>query len=286
VRTLSAYYDLAVGPVSYDVIPFLIQAKMAQEDADCDALQVVIVPDKHGVAGMFRDKTALYDAAEMDWRLWHIVVPACRLAGATATVVQDWAQANAIDGVAVWPHDWNAQTLANAHHHAKPIIEAARKGRRIPKLRASEHARRCVAMWMPEGRVTATLRNTYEPDRNADHLLSVTVGNKDVMVVEDTVDALIRGSGYAELDLDLRMAVYERAHLNLHVNGGTAQLCWYSDAAFLQFDAGGPSEVWARHWEWLGLRQGDQLPWANPNQRLVYGRANNRDVVTMAKEFA
>lgn len=279
MKTLTAYYDLAVGPVSFDVISFLIQARMAQEDAGCDTLQVVIVPHSAGIAGMFRDKTALYDAAEMDWRLWHIVVPACRLAGALPAVVDGWAIAEAMAGDAVWPTDWRRQSLKRAHHHAREIIAAARKGRAIPKLRASEHARRSVAHWMPPGAITVTCRQTYDDARN---MTRQKLNHPDAIHIDDTQTALARGYGYAEFDLDLRMAMYERARMNIHPNGGPVHLCWFSDARFIQFDAGRPAADWAAHWEWLGLKEGGQLPWARPDQRLVYGPVDVDEVTKWA----
>jgi hypothetical protein len=106
--------------VSYDFATWLIAAEMARVDAGAERLHVLILPDANGVGGWFRDKTALYDLEEMHWRLWHLVLPLCRLIGAT---------------VGVLPHEWVPAARRDEYeqtisHHAGGIIAAARGARR------------------------------------------------------------------------------------------------------------------------------------------------------------
>lgn len=279
MKTLTAYYDLAIGPVSFDVLGFLVQARMAQQRLGADALHVVIVPKAGGVGGLFRDKTALYDAAEMEWRLWNIVIPACRLVKATVTLAQDWEHAERINSGIVWPPDWRRQTLGAAHHHAREVIAAARAGERIPRLTASFHALRMVQVWFASmGRpvVTLTRRATYDDARNSNAAAwDALAAHADehgfaVVDIQDTAQALRHGSGYAELSLDLRMACYQMAAMNWHANGGPSALCWYSHAPFVHVAAAWPPQDWARHYAWLGLEVGQQLPWARDDQILLY----------------
>jgi len=282
LRTLAAFYDLAIGPVSFDFIPFLVRAKMAAEDAGCERLHVVIMPDPKGVGGMFRDKSNLYDAHEMHWRLWNLVIPACQLIGATVTLATGPEQASRLHGDAVFPADWNAQSLKNKQYLVRPIVEAARAGRVIPRLKASEHAKRSVRHWLStSGRnlATITLRNTYEPGRNADRAAYHAIADAleldyhRVIRIEDTADELRNGQGYAGINLDLRMACYELAAVNVIGNNGPAQLLWFSDASFIEFEAAMPFKDWKKFWqEHIGMDvdAGEQLPWARPDQRFVY----------------
>ena len=292
MKTLTAFYDLAVGPVSYDVITWLIRAMLAREDAGCEALHVVVVPNAAGVDGMFRDKLALYDADEMHWRLWQLVLPACRLAGATVTLATDWAQARKLAQGDVWPANWCHQTLADRvrAHMWGPIVAAARAGRTIPTLQASGHARKHVrSLFARSGKpvVTCTLRETYEPARNADLAAWDTFRRSiedrwQVWVLRDTARALEAGAGYGELVLDLRLALYQEAAVNLHCHGGPAALSWFSGAPFLAFGVGLPEPYAVVHRS-QGMAIGEQLPWATPQQRLIYAPPS-ADI--LAREFA
>lgn len=280
MKTLTAFYDLAVGPVSYDVIPFLVQARMAAEDAGCDDLHIVIVPDAKGVDGMFRDKLHLYDAAEMHWRLWNLVIPACRLIGASVTLATDWAQAKSLAVGNVWPEDWDRQSPQRRHYFMRPILDAARSGRTIPTLKASKHARRNVAAYFKSfGRpvVTITNRNTYEDERNTSsaalELAAALRENCSAVMIDETLDELARGYGYGGINLDLRMAMYECASMNIIGNNGPAVLLWFSAAPYMHMSAAMPFDRWRAFWEThIGLDVGakEQLPWAKENQTLIY----------------
>lgn len=283
MKTLTAFYDLAVGPVSFDVIAFLIQAKSAMQDQGCERLHVVIVPDVNGVDGMFRNKLALYGAPEKHWRLWNIVIPACRLVGATMTLATDWQQAERLQGDAVWPDDWRKQSLRNRHHLTRPIIERARHGQPVPWLRAMDYACQKVREFIAiDGRpmVTVTIRNTYDASRNTDQALCGDIarilgGAYQVMQLRDTSDALSAGQGYGELNLELRVALYQAAVMNIQPHGGTSVLCWFADAPFLMFmdhsQSANCGKVWTDN---TGLNMGEQLPWARPDQRIVYQEAS------------
>jgi hypothetical protein len=177
--------------------------------------------------------------------------------------------------------------LRKAHHHAREIIAAARAGAAVPLLEATAHARAVVGEYLRRFEkpvVTMTLRNTYDAARNADvgrweSVRELLRHRCDVIGIADTAQALRSGIGYAELDLDLRLALYQGAAMNLHCHGGPAELCKFSDAPYVMFDAASPAADWQKHWEWLGLKRGDQMPWAGANQRLVYGPVNVQDAV-------
>lgn len=281
MKILTAYYDLSVGPVSFDFVVFLIKAEMARQRAGADKLQVVIVPDPNGVGGMFRDKTALYSLDEMHWRLWNICIPACQLLGAGVALAQDWAQAKQMSTGFFFPVDWDRQTLKNRRHLVGDIITAAKVGTAIPMLRAPVFARERVRdfykiLGLPV--VTMTLRSTYMDERNSnreqwmkarDHIWSRGFAP---LLLEDVGVALQKGGGYGELNLAVRMACYELAALNMQSNNGTASLCWFGAADYRMFDAGvGES---AAEWKGLFVDQdlplGTQWPWATPQQKIVY----------------
>lgn len=278
MKVLTAFYDLAIGPVSFDFVPFLVRAKMEAGDR---RLHVVIVPDPKGLGGMFRDKSNLYDVHEMRWRLWNLVIPACGLADASVTLATDWEQARTLATGEVWPPDWDRQSLKAKRYVPRVVLDAAKAGRAVHRLHASPHALRCVGEYFgSKGKpvVTITSRNTYEPGRNTSRsfaeLADALVPRYSVVPIEDTVDELRRGFGFGGINLDLRMACYQLAHTNIIGNHGPAQLLWFSDSKFLQFNAAMPFKDWKRFWiDHIGVNVDacEQLPWATPHQRFVYG---------------
>lgn len=281
MKTLAAFYDLAVGPVSFDVVAFLVKAQMAAEARRCCRLHVVIVPDPNGVGGVFRDKLQLYDLNEMQWRLWNIVIPACQLAGATVTLAASRAQALSTKADEHWPDDWRDQSLAKRHHLIGPLIEAAKAGAVIPRLTASAHALAKVGAYyhsLARPVVTMTRRQTYDRARNSDagewdlFERQLRRAGYAVVTLHDTAVALEQGSGFGELNLDLRMACYQLACQNVIGLNGPAALLWFSGAPFAMFDAPSPGHAEWPSWEAYKLH-GAQLPWATPQQRIFYDRA-------------
>lgn len=272
-QVLTAFYDLAVSPVSWDFIGWLIRALMEAQRRGTLALHVVIVPKEDGLGGFAR-RWGEHDAAATWWRLWHIVIAACPLASATVTLAATRAQAEAMRCEPCWWPQGKA-------HFIRPIVDAARQGQTVPQLSATPAAARYVNAWLGEKArpiVTLTERHqSTDPARNSNRPMWAWLcqwleeRGYRVIRLRDSNDALAAGQGYAELDPDLRLALYERAHLNCIGNNGPSQLLWFSAAPYLMFNAALPAEPWRAHWqEHQGLATGQQLPWAKPYQRLVY----------------
>ena len=282
--TLTAFYDLEISPVSYDFVVFMVKAELARRELKLKKLHVVIVPFADGMGGMFRDKSQFYDEHEAKWRLWNICIPACALIGASVTLATDWEQAAKLEeGGIGWPKDWNMQTLRTRPHLIGGIITAAKAGVEIPTLRCSDHARRVVRKLFQGRRiVTMTQRHTYLNGRNTVPSewaqAQEYISGKDcaVVMIKDVGTALAQGGGFAELSIDLRMAMYEEAELNLVANNGCASLCWFSDRPYRMFDAGvGDTR---REWEGLfveqGLPWGSSFTWSSTQQRIIYKRSS------------
>lgn len=294
MTVLTAYYDLAVGPVSFDFVVFAIKAEMAREKAKADKLHLIIVPFERGVAGMFRDKTAFYDEHEMRWRLWNICVPAAQLLDAHVTLAPDWTQAKRLAQVC-WPSDWDRQTLKDRRHLVGDVITWNRGGAPVPELLPSMHAGRKVEeafKRLGKPVVTMTLRSTYLKERNSDlgawdrarrHIESKGYA---VVILQDTDVALSQGNGYGELNLDVRMACYDKAALNLQANNGAASLCWFGTAPYRMFGAGVPAEEWNGLFVKQGLPLGTTWPWAKPGQKLVYGPTSADQIIAEFDQWA
>jgi hypothetical protein len=270
--TLVAFYDLEHGPVSFDFVTWLVRAMKEQEACGCERLHVVIVPKEDGLGGFSRN-WGKHDEHAARWRLWHIVVASCPLANATVTVAATRRQAedmNSPPGRFWWPQ--------GKAHFMGPLVTAARKGQAIPKLRATEAARRYVKEMLSttdRPLVTMTLRQQdTDPARNSNHeaweaFAFHVCGTHRVIELHDTNVALGEGRGYAELDTDLRLALYEQAAMNFIGNNGPQELLKFSAAPYRIVGLG--LESWREHFrKYFHMEYGQQLPWGGAQQRLVY----------------
>lgn len=262
-QALTAFCDLQFCPVSFDFVTFLLRAKLEAGDRK---LHIVIVPFESGLGGFGRN-WGEHDEAATRWRLWHIVIPSCQLVGATVTLASSRKQAESLKADPSW---W---PYGKAHFMA-PLVDAAKAGKSIPKLRATDAARRYVKQWSKKPYVTLTIRDqTTHPGRNSNRnewgrLADSLRDRFDVVWLDDTHRALSASSGnFAQLDVDLRLALYEGAAMNYMGNNGPGILLQLSDAPYRIF----VDKAWPDHWkQHFHLNVGDQLPWANDNQKWVY----------------
>ena len=202
------------------------------------------------------------------------------------TIAPDWKCAWSIYRDVAYPKDWDRQTLALKPHTVGEIIKACEVGETIPRLRASEHATRKVRRLFASGPVvTITERAIYIPERNTDPvawgvlLNHVESAGFHIMKVRDTDAALNEGYGFAELNLDLRLACYQEAKLNLLPVCGPASLCYFLPTPYLMFGAGVPADEWQGNMIDQGLPLGASWPWATPEQRIVYGKPSAESMI-------
>lgn len=250
---------------------------MERDRLGCTGLHVVIVPKEDGLGGFSRH-WGKHDEAAARWRLWHIVMASIPLAGATVTLAASRQQASHVKaGTAHWWPEGKS-------HFAGPLVEAAKAGKKIPKLRATAGARRYVEQWLAgfgsaKPVVTLTTRSQdTDPDRNtnpqawAEMRLWLESQGFRAIVIEDSNLALRKGRGFVELDPDLRLALYECAKVNLIGNNGPQELLKFSEASYLAFGQA-LTPGWQEHFrKYFGMRVGEQLPWARADQRLIYRR--------------
>jgi hypothetical protein len=286
--TVFAVLDLAVTPVSYDSLVFVVKAEMFRRKIGGTGLHVVVV-------GTPRIKSQ-YSDEEAQFRLSNIVLRVPYLLGATVSHAPDWATAKRIvNGAQAWPPDWDRQTLKDRRHLIGDVISGSRAGAQVPRVSASAFARakvRDIYARLGGKVVTMTLRDTYLRERNSvrgdwdrarRHIESRGYA---VAILEDTSKALALGSGYGELNLDLRVAMYQEAALNLQANNGAASLCWFSEKPWRMFGAGVPAEEWKGLFVDEGLKIGETWPWSGPQQKLVYGPVTAEQIIGEFEDWA
>ena len=306
--TLFAFYDLKVAPITFDCLWFLAGADLQRRRLGLDRVHVVIVPGPHqGVRRERDDYEVVVDAAGRSERVGNIVTQACALLPSCAGLTQAASREEAgflrsVVARHVFPSDY--EPALPVFPSSRPCLEAARAGEReIAVLRATPERLRNVDAWLAargladRRLVTITLRGySYMPVRNSN--LEAWVGFAQgldwkryaVVFVPDT-EQTIEGIP-AELhafpllpeaawNVGLRMALYQRAYLNLGVNNGPMGLCWLNGTtpyATLKMAPAGVPQTTLEYFNTLGFEAGQSLPFATPAQRLVW-EDDTRDAI-------
>lgn len=173
------------------------------------------------------------------------------------------------------------------------VAEAYRNGKDFRRATASRKARDLVALWVPAPYVTVTLRQTPKfPARNSNMatwgpFIQQLRARMDVRVVPDTEHAHTE-DGWAAVNLDLRMALYEGAVMNFGVTNGPTSLMVLMDAPYCLFkqvvnEVSITTEAgWKRS---AGMNVGDQFPWAHERQRLMWRDDTRGALEAAAKIF-
>ncbi len=310
-RTLYFFFDLHLCPLAYDIATYMAGAELERRRLGLASVHVVFVP---GQVDGLRLELPAYDAAvDADARrsrLHNLVVPVTGLLPACSgyTLCGSRTEAEALfrDRTRhVYPGAWRPGLPVAPV--ARAVRDAARAGEPVfPLLQAPAAAlgqadRYLAAHAAGREPVVITLREyAYTPARNsnvdawvafADGLDARRYAAIFVPDTEKSLDPLPEGLrrhlvlDAAAWNVHLRMALYERAYLNLAVVHGPMELCWYNEhCRYLLFcpvntAALTTEEVLGRE----GFEVGGQLPFARPWQRWVW---EADDLLAIRREFA
>jgi hypothetical protein len=176
----------------------------------------------------------------------------------------------------------------------EPLRASREEGAQVAVLRATPADLRSVEAWLAAQGcdrpvVTITLRGyNYVSGRNSNTHAWATFARQlrdsrfSVVVVPDTEQCFsgippelrgLRIFSEAAVTLGLRMALYERAYLNLGVNNGPMGLCWLNARTrYLTFKilSGEAPHTSAEYMRFLGFEIGRSLPFATEWQRWVW----------------
>lgn len=295
---LYAFYDLGVAPVSYDFLWFLVAAELARLRARLASIHIVIVPGPHG--GFRRERADLEQVIDPEARRARIesmLLPACTLlpsvAGATLASNRDEVgNLVAMAGEAVFPTRYepalpsypgprDALTVAREHHAEIGVLRATAAN--LEAVDAWLKAHRCTGQL-----VVITLRGYgYTPERNSNVQAWAEFARRldarfSPIIVPDTAQVFagipdefagLPVFSEAAVVVGLRMALYERAYLNLGVNNGPMGLCWLNARTrYLTFKmlSDAAQQTSADYMEFLGFELGKSLPFATPWQRWIW----------------
>lgn len=275
-RTLTAVYDLAVSPPTFEFMSFLAEAEKARLAGGYKRLDVVFQP---GPDRGFRDDQLPPSIPMRRSMLWRVCVAAARLLPAIGNVTVN-KQRKPIHGDR-FPAAW---TLDGPVPHYGPKYCRDM----VPILAASDVASQYVADRFPPGFVCITLRGAkHWANRNSDMKAWREVaawlernGFAVVWVPDEDGEAPSNSTIAAEafFDVDIRAAIYEQAALCLGVSGGPTALMCLLNCRFLIFDK--PDSQFPCGKDWLQRTQGfGPDPQFCAHGRVVWGSGDGADVV-------
>ncbi len=307
-RRLLAFYDLEVSPISFDFAVFVILAELHRQRSSASQLRIVIVPGRQD--GFRVDDTA-YDTDNKRWRLQNILLPL------TALLDKEIAVDVCIDreSAAALENEHQGEVFPKNYSVADPIAEfflssvvaASARGESIPSFRAGSQSISYMTQWLSDHvgdrkPVVITLRESdYNENQNSNTSVWLNFAKEldpstyCPVVVRDTAKCFSRQSEefdglltcpLASINLQLRMALYELAWLNMLVPNGPGELCRLSDTArYLYFKvvSGTADTTSSLFIASQGIEFGGQLPNATALQRLVW---EPDDPEIIAKEFS
>ncbi len=306
---LYAFYDLAVAPLTFDVLWFLAGADLERRRLGLKSVHLVVVPGPvDGVRHERPDYEAVVDRDGRRARIADIIVPAASflpsLRAVTVAASRSEAEAAAFGARHVFPAGY--EPAMPRFTTPLPCLEASRSERmEIAVLRATAEGLAQTDAWLAAHGITRpivaiTLRGYgYMPIRNSNlsawiafargvdksRFAPVFIPDTDQPSADLASLAPFAVCKEASEDVGLRMALYERAYLNLGVNSGPMGLCWLNarsrDLTFKIITAA-PQTTKAsmRHY---GFEIGKSLPFATPYQRWVW---ENDDLDVIEREFA
>jgi hypothetical protein len=256
-RDLYAFYDLNYYPMTFDIIPFLISAEIVRRERGLGSLHLVFVP---GAMEGERYFDLRYDDAvpksARRWRLANVLYDSLQLAPFVAGFS---VASQRRDGILLRSQARHVYTLplkdgqiSNRPHLQDIYCHVTDHLHRWPehhRLSAPEEALHHVDQWLEANAggakpITITIRRyAHHPERNSnleDWVSFAQQLDKAIYVpifVMDTAVALERLppiDGFlqfreAAFNLGLRMALYERAYLNLFTNSGPTMLAWFNE---------------------------------------------------------
>ena len=305
---LFAFYDLQVAPVTFDFLWFLAAADLQRRRLGLRSVHVVIVPgSQDGLRREREDYDVVIDAKARQARIQNILIQACRVLPSYAglTVASSRSEAAFLRSVLarhVLPVDY--EPALPVFPGPQSCLDAARNGESgIACLRAPEEELRAVDAWTKAHAgsrrvVTITLRRYgYMPRRNSNLRAWVAFARGldltrycPVFVPDtnDTIEGLPKELRdflvfpEAAWNIPLRMAIYERAFINLGVNNGPMGLAWLNARvcyATLKIETADVPQSSLKFIRSFGFEPGKSLPFATPLQEWVW-EDDTEEVIT------
>ena len=294
-KILYCFYDLAVAPPTYDFIPFLQLSELHRRRYQLDDICFVFVP---GPKEGFRDDN-LNPSSASERRAWmrNIIIPACYLLESCKQIMWLKSRDEAIfllkrSKENIFPRLYSLDSPVGDYSH-RGIIAAYARNEKIAEIKEPPEYTRMVESYLadrvtPQKLITVTVRDVDDsPARNTSYsewrafLRKLDPQKYKVIIIPDTSkvwqpNEMLKNFEHCELasiNVLFRTALYRQAYFNMAINTGPMDLALFSKSPFLAFkpiteDAiSTTSEYWL---QWVGLEVGDQYPFAQRDQIIVW----------------
>lgn len=278
-RILTAVYDLMVSPPTFDFVSFLLEAERARREGGFARVDVVFQP---GPMNGFRYDKLPPDQATREGMLHRVCVSLCRCLPSVRNVRVLKAREH-IQGE-VFPVGYHVEDNPKNHYGTWCFKHS------ISAFKATESAKRLAAAYGKY--ITITLRQSKawnERNSSVGEWVKVaewlqTAGYRVVFIPGEFGEgpAGFTSCDSALLDVDLRIALYEGAMLNLGSNSGPFAVLFGMEAPYLLFKPCVKGSVLAGD-EFLaknGFTDGDQFSengktvWADDDAETIIREVN------------
>lgn len=297
-KNLQFVYDFSTSAITYDFASYLAAAEVERRLRHLEGITVIFVM---ATGSGLREETAAYEKAvdleARKWRIRQMLLPILSLlptvrAFAICETHEQAATLISNDSDMMYPPDY--RLFLPCQPDKRVIHEHARSGIPIwPMFSATAQSRRHIADFLAreaKGRrpIVITLRNyEHAPERNSRHgdwlafansldravYAPIFVPDAETVMRAAPVDL----SGHivceaASLNLEIRMALYEAAWLNMALMHGPTELCWYNEKVrYLLFIEVGTGQIQSEaNLVHNGHRIGADLDFAKPYQHIAW----------------
>ena len=304
------FYDLEYNPPTFNILHQIISAELCRvEYTNCTHTHVVFVPGSHDGFNQLKH----YGTDVKRWRFGNILIPSLSLMPSNTSYEVLNAREDALHlveraGANKFPIGYTVENSADCSQHNSHSLNYG-LGYRLPSLRASTLALEYVDRFIQrvcgnQEFITIVLRQaSYISSRNSDLGDWKTVAKymqdagyfvfvlPDYEVVLDEVDDLIPGSYLARecvLDLRLRIALYERACLNLGQGGGGLTCCYLNEncnyvmSRLLVEGVGHSTEEYVAK---MGHTLGKDVSYYDTFARWIWNQDSVDSILTVCEEF-
>lgn len=226
-KVFTAVWDLMLCPTGYDFAAFLGEAEARRLKTGAEFIDLVIQP---GPVGGFRNDDLPDKIGSREGMLYRVIVGMARLLPSIRNIEVLKAR-RALEGD-VFPEGYKVE--APLAHYGHFFAQNAKS-----VLRSSALAKQFIEERYTRPYVTITLREArHWPSRNSNRpawervaAWLENIGHQVVWVP----DAESPDANLFSFDVDLRLALYERARINLGINNGPTMMMPYTDARYLLF---------------------------------------------------
>jgi len=276
---LTAVYDLAVSPPTFDFLGFLVSAERYRIERGLPSMRVLVAPGPD--SGFRRDNLPPREPERRHQMLQSIVLPMARLLP-SCVEARMLDEQDSISGE-VFPIGWSVRCRA-AHYGTDKIVQALQAGCVPLQAKPQKRDKNLIVITVRQSDAWPT-RNSNLP---AWLSLAATLKAEGLRPLFIPDGWEVRGfkpyetDAKAALDLHRRAALYERARLCLFVNNGPMAMAMFQAKArslvFKMCAADAPS-CSPNYFAGCGLPVGSQI--GRPDHRIVW---SDDDAGTLIRE--